>query len=62
VCIDYEAFGTTLGSYYWSSSSLAGNPSSAWIVGFGNSYQYASSVNGSSKNYSYYARAVRGGR
>ena len=55
-CID-SAFGPTQASFYWSSSSLAGNPFYAWFVYFGNGHV---SVDG--KAYGHYARAVRGGR
>ena len=55
-CID-PAFGPTQASYYWSSSSLAGNPNFAWDVYFGNA--------GVSNNYTVTflaARAVRSTR
>ena len=55
-CID-PTFGPTQASLYWSSSSLAGNPSYAWVVAFSSGYVH---VDG--KNDAYYARAVRGGR
>jgi hypothetical protein len=56
-CID-PAFGPTQASFYWSSSSLAGNPGFAWDVYFGNGFVggYGFKTNG------YYARAVRSGR
>lgn len=44
-------------SYYWSSTTLAGNASNAWYVYFG----YGNVRNGSKTN-SYYVRCVRGGQ
>jgi len=57
-CID-PAFGLTQASYYWSSSSLAGNTGSAWLV---YTPSPALPVNQSTKNFVTYARAVRSGR
>ena len=46
-----------LPSSYWSSSTYAYLPGSAWVVDFGYGYVY-----GSNKYYSYYVRCVRGGQ
>jgi len=46
----------TVSSYYWSSSTYAGNTTSAWIV-----YFFDGGVYATSKTDSYYVRAVRGG-
>ncbi len=46
----------TAASYYWSSTSDAGNPSGAWDVVFGNG-----GVDGGSKDDDSHVRAVRGG-
>ena len=35
-CIDQSVFGPTVASYYSPASTDAGNPSYAWVVGFGN--------------------------
>lgn len=56
-CID-PAFGPTQASYYWSSSSLAGGPESAWSVAF----DVGNANNLIEKIFGYYARAVRSGR
>jgi hypothetical protein len=56
-CID-SAFGATWAGYYWSSSSVAGNPSNALSVYFG--VGNVSDFFG--KNLGNSARAVRGGR
>jgi len=55
-CID-PAFGTTQADIFWSSSSLASNPSFVWTVDF-----YNISVGNNSKTDTHYARAVRSGR
>ncbi len=55
-CID-PAFGPNIESVYWSSSSYALDPTSAWGVAYDDK-----GVNISSKALSLYARAVRGGR
>ena len=49
-------FGPTQSSFYWSSSSLAGNPSSAWFVDFVGGGGFADG-----KAFIYDVRAVRGG-
>ncbi len=55
-CID-STLGPTQASYYWSSSSLAGNPGNAWLVSFNNGNVFkVGKFTGSN------ARAVRGGR
>ncbi len=49
--------GTTVSSWYWSSTTLANNTDYAWLVEFGygdDTYTY--------KSYGYYMRAVRGGQ
>ncbi len=56
-CID-STFGPTRTANYWSSSSVATDPSEAWNVGFGNSGVFGAN----SKDNPSYARAVRGGR
>jgi Protein of unknown function (DUF1566)/Collagen triple helix repeat (20 copies) len=55
-CID-TTFGPTQPFGYWSSSSLAGTPGSAWFVDFG-----GGGVATLNKDLVDYARAVRGGR
>lgn len=55
-CID-PAFGPTLASNYWSSSTVAGTTSYAWYVSF-----YEGFVSDYFKNVGYLARAVRSGR
>jgi Protein of unknown function (DUF1566) len=55
-CID-PAFGPTQASNYWSSSSLAGLPTSAWYVSF-----TVGKIFNVSKAADNFARAVRGGR
>lgn len=55
-CID-PAFGPTEPSAYWSSSTLASNPDSAWCLFFG-----GPGVAGANKEAATLARAVRGGR
>jgi hypothetical protein len=55
-CIDL-AFGPTQQSDYWSSTSAAGFPNTAWIV----NYHYGGD-NEATKGYDTFARAVRGGR
>ena len=55
--IDTHYFPKTVSSYYWSSTTCANNTGSAWYAFYG--------IGGdrySSKFYSYYARAVRGGQ
>jgi hypothetical protein len=54
-CID-ATFGPTVASNYWSSTTLAGTPFSAWLVGF-----YDGSASTYYKLYYLYVRAVRGG-
>ena len=49
--------GDHLSSYYWSSSTNAGNTSSAWFVNF-----YDGDDDHSLKSCDYYVRAVRGGQ
>ncbi len=44
-------------SYYWSSTTIAGNTSRAWLVSF-----YSGYVNNIYKSYSYFVRAVRAGQ
>ncbi len=51
------AFGPTLGNYFWSSSSVAGDPNSAWYLYFVQGY-----IGSFSKSDAHFARAVRGGR
>ena len=46
----------TVSSYYWSSTTYAVYPSSAWYVSFHNG-----NVSYLGKTFSYYVRAVRGG-
>ena len=48
-----------IGGYFWSSSSRAQNPTSAWGVDFG--YGYVSNFGKSASYYYIYARCVRGG-
>ncbi len=62
--VDYGRFNPSidpvfgaLSSVYWSSTSYAGNPDVAWVVGFGNGFVYSSGVKGND----YYVRAVRSG-
>jgi hypothetical protein len=50
-------FPNTGASYYWSSTTVAGFPGSAWFVGFYSGYVY-----GSDKYGDYYVRCVRGGQ
>ncbi|WP_028325727.1 DUF1566 domain-containing protein [Desulfatirhabdium butyrativorans] len=58
VAIDIGYFPNALASCYWSSTTLVGLPSYAWIVyfGSGNDSGYGS------KGHGYYVRAVRGGQ
>jgi hypothetical protein len=56
-CIDPIFFGGTHASYYWSSSSLAGDPHYTWYVFF-----YNGLFNAITKSSENSARAVRGGR
>jgi hypothetical protein len=49
---------TTVASYYWSSTTCAGDTYGAWYVGFDYGYGY----DVGSKSYSLYVRAVRGGQ
>ena len=44
-------------NYYWSSTSFAGNPSSAWYVSL-----WGGSVNINDKTGTYYVWPVRGGQ
>ena len=46
----------SISSYYWSSSTYAGNPTLAWVVDFSDGYTFADY-----KTTSNYVRAVRGG-
>ncbi|MFZ5761131.1 MAG: DUF1566 domain-containing protein [Thermodesulfobacteriota bacterium] len=55
--IDPTAFPNTNSSYYWSSSTHAGNPDGAWNVFFSNG-----SVNGYFKDGYNYVRCVRDGQ
>jgi hypothetical protein len=56
--INMTYFPNTKSSYYWSSTTGAGDPGGAWGVGFGNGY-----VDDDGKNYYYmYVRCVRGGQ
>ncbi len=50
-------FEQSASSSYWSSTTYAGNASSAWLVYFGSGYQY-----GVNKSYSRYVRCVRAGQ
>jgi hypothetical protein len=54
-CID-PTFGPTAVSVYWSSTTFAGFPDLAWVVGFGNGF-----VAFDFKGFNYFVRAVRGG-
>ena len=56
--INTTFFPNTMSSYYWSSTTYAGHPDSAWLVRFGHGgvYGYGKSL------YGYYVRAVRGGQ
>jgi len=54
-CID-AAFGSTVASFYWSSTTYSGGPYSAWGVFFS-----VGNVGGFFKTFLYYVRAVRGG-
>lgn len=56
-CIDQTKFGPTPAASYWSSSSLASDPSNAWLVHFRNGV--LGYVN---KGNTLYTRAVRSGR
>jgi hypothetical protein len=56
-CIAAGFPGPTQASSYWSSSSLASIPTSAWLVGF--SFGSVGTIN---KAFDFHARAVRGGR
>jgi len=47
----------TTNNYYWSSTSISGNASNAWIVGF-----YYGYVNHGNKDGNTYRRCVRAGR
>ena len=53
-CIDQAIFGPTKPTMYWSSSSMAGNPSGTWGIYFGSGF-----VGSASKSDGYFARAVR---
>ena len=57
--IDTDYFPKTMSSYYWSSTTHAYDPGSAWRVHFydGSVYGY-----GFGKSNSFYVRAVRGGQ
>ncbi len=55
--IDPAAFPDTNASNYWSSSTNANYPNSAWFVYFGSGYVY-----GTSKSSNYYVRCVRDGQ
>ena len=55
-CIDAAAFGPTVASGYWSSTTFANSPLVAWYVAFGNGY-----VGNALKGVDKYVRAVRGG-
>jgi len=55
--IDTSKFPNAYASYYWSSTSFAGNPGSAWYVDFDLGY-----VNAANKNSAFYVRCVRGGQ
>ena len=55
-CID-PTFGPTAAAGYWSSTSVASGPGSAWVASFG-----VGGVNGGSKSSVVRVRAVRGGR
>lgn len=54
-CID-AAFGATQRNFYWSATTVAGTPGSAWYVTFD-----VGEVNGLDKTGFHYSRAVRGG-
>jgi len=54
--IDVTAFPNTPAGYSWSSSSYAGNSSSAWYVNF-----FTGSVSIVDKSSNYYVRCVRSG-
>jgi len=56
--INTTYFPNTVSSYYWSSTTNAGDPSGAWDVNFNNGGGY----DGSKSNGTYYVRAVRGGQ
>ena len=49
-------FGPTTGDDYWSSTSFAGAPTSAWVVEFDDGFVF-----GNSKGLVHFVRAVRGG-
>lgn len=55
--IDPTYFPDTVSFYYWSSTTAAYNPHNAWLVLFNLGYGLSGP-----KSYSYYVRAVRGGR
>ena len=55
-CID-PTFGPTAATFYWSSTSSASSPATAWLAFFGNGF-----VNSGSKSLVFRVRAVRGGR
>jgi len=56
--IDADIFPDTVSSSYWSSTTYAGNSSTAWHMYF----LYGSSSNGCKSSSYYYVRAVRGGQ
>ncbi|MDP2647071.1 MAG: DUF1566 domain-containing protein [Desulfobacterales bacterium] len=55
--VDVTYFPDTVSSYYWSSTTYAGDTSNAWRVDFYDGYV----INGN-KSFSYYVRAVRAGQ
>jgi hypothetical protein len=55
--INAAYFQNTMSSYYWSSTTYAGNPVLAWGV-----YFYYGVVSYVDKSFNYYVRAVRGGQ
>jgi hypothetical protein len=60
-CIDVNAFGVTAATGYWSSTTVSSQATQAWIVDFydGATDEYAQKA---CCQFSFFARAVRGGR
>lgn len=55
--INTDYFPNTVSDYYWSSTTIAGYPYSAWVVGF-----YLGDVYYGGKSANFYVRAVRSGQ
>ena len=51
-----QAEGVTVGSNYWSATTITSNPTNAWNVNFNNG-----NVNNTNKSNNLFVRAVRGG-